>query len=913
MNGGSEVLHAANLPAVVRDNTGQAAPDRSAASPALSPLKLAIIVGSILLTCFLAVMVWFENRPEPKEQVATPAAARPTPAPRDDAARLTPGQSATLADGWAKLRLEGIEADGASARVTVNDQTSFALQRGQTVQVGSGSRLCDVTLSEASGERATLRATCGPAPARPEALPAIESEPALVTSNSVARFADGALQVEVSMLSPSRGALRARINGGQLETLEEGIPATVYTNDDVCSVMFFGATDGVGRIAAACSGDTGRLIAAENEIARALAPHRSTRIATGQTASFADEALDVYVGPVDARRGSARLSVAGGVLETVHTGTARLATVDGAPCAVALLAVAAEGADIAVACAGRTVAPPVIVGGPEAQANSVRTVVLPARKALLLGERVRVELSMVSPDGQAVRWSINESGLRTTGLGEEARFTVGDGTCALAFLRVDGTGARVKAACDEAAMSSRVLVSAAEQVTELVPNQSARLLGDKLKVGLSMIAPDGEAVRLALNDGELRTLERGRPQVFDYGAGLCSLDFAGRSAAGAAILRAACDRAALSSDVLVPEAAERAPIPPGTEVRLLEGRLLVKLSMIAPDGQAIRFAANGGQLRTAELGQPVRFPSGEGRCELTYLGQEGTRALLRGACDAAALAGSAFVPVRSEQVGLAVGRTTALMADRLSLTLSMISPDREALRIDANGLGLRTLERGRAVALPVGQGTCQLDYLGYRGSGPVVEATCDAAAFARAAMTPNARITVDLAYRQPVRLFDGRLELGLSMISPRGDALRVSVNGELETLERGMPTMIVLEGQDCGLVYDEAVRPDRVRVTVDCGAGSSGAAGPANMEPQSLRVATGETVELFGGATSLALTMISPSRTGLRVSIGGEKVRSLDLGLPIALDLAGKACRIEYRGTDRTEPVEKALITTVCR
>lgn len=878
----------------------------------VSTAKLATVAGLVLLIGFLGYMVWKENRPAPAME-APAAAVQPGPPPRDDTASLRVGEEASLAGGWAKLRLEKIDPAGVSATVLINDHASEQIGRGATVQVGSGSQLCDLTLTEFAEERATLRASCVPVPVQVEPLPVIESEEVRVTSNSVARFARGTLEVAVSMISPSRGALRVRINGGQLETLEQDLPATVYVEGDVCSVMFFGASEGVGRIGAACMGETGRVIGAERELAQALAPHRVTRLATGQTASFLDETLEVYLSTVDTRQRTARLSVSGGVLEPVAKGGVKLASLDGVPCAITVREVMAEGADLAVACAGRTVAPPVIISGAKGAANSVRSVLLPNRKALLLGERVRVQLSMISPDGQAARWSINEAGLTTTEKGDKAEFRVGAGTCTLTFLRVDGPGARVKGACDDAAMASRLLVSAAEQVAELVPNRPARLLDGTLKVRLSMIAPDGEAIRLSVNDGDLRTLERGAVDTFDYGAGLCSLDYAGRGPSGAATLRAACDRAALASDVLVPEAVERVTLAPGDEIRLLQGRLLIKLSMISPDGQAIRFAANGGPLATAELGRAVRFASGDGRCELTFVAREGTRARLLGACDTEAMGGAAFVPARSELVDLQPGRPTRFMSDRLTLLLSMVSPDRDAVRVAVNEAGLMTLERGRPIALPVGRGSCQLAYTGYRSGGPGLEATCDAGAFERAPLAEDARAMVDLAYRQPVRLFDGRLELGLSMISPRGDALRVSLNGDLATLEQGAPRAVALDGRDCALTYDQRVAGDRARVVVDCGSRAQAAGGSLPQEPETVKVATGATVDLFGGATQLSLAMISPSRTGLRVSLDGEKVRSLDRGEPITIDLAGQSCRIDYLGTDRGGPVEQALIATTCQ
>ncbi|WP_075217380.1 hypothetical protein [Mongoliimonas terrestris] len=753
------------------------------------------------------------------------------------------------------------------------------------------------------------------APPRPVPLPngVAISDPVerLVTTGSTARFAGGALQVEVSMISPSGGAVRASLNGGPLETLDEGVPVIVYAGPDVCSVTLAGITRGVGRIAAACSGGAGTRLGAEAAVEAELAPHRSVRVQPGETASFLDETVDIYMGSVTPGGAAVRLSIDGGVLEAMPVGGAKVFTAGDTLCALTVRAADPAGADLSVACFGR-LAGPATVAGAEGVSNRVRAEVMPQKRVSLLGDRVRIALSMVSPDGEAVRWSLNDGGLRTTVFGEPAAVRVGDGACAVTPLARTDAGVRIKAACDDAAMKARLQITASETIGEVMPGASTRLIDGKVKLGLSMISPDGEAVRLAINDGDLRTLERNAPVSLDYGAGLCSVEYAGRAPSGAARIRAACDAAALASDILIPERTERAVLSPGDSRLLLEGRLAVRLSMISPDGEAIRFSANGGDLRTADQGKPIRFPGIEGACELTYLGREGTRAVMKAGCDAAALARPPFLPVRTERLDVGVADPRQLQSGRLSLNVNMISPDRRALRIDVNGGGLKTLERGRPLIVPVGRGACQIGFLSYTNGMALLEAGCDAGAFERAPVPPNLAEDVDLVYRTPVALFDGRMTVDLSMIAPGRDAVRVAVDGKLATLEADKPLTFPMEGESCGLVLTGIGADDRARLRVGCGAGLKAVVKAGPIPPETARIATGETARLLAGAVALKLEMISPSRTGLRVSIDGAKVSSLDRGVPRTIDLDGRPCIIDFRGVDRTGPVEQAIVEGRC-
>lgn len=860
------------------------------------------------VVAFLGVMVWREN--QSTDAAATPRVAAPLRTVSvDRQASLTVGERARLAGDLLTVKLLERAEDGSSVRVSIWDKDPVLLTRGVALSVPNGSKICTVTYTGDLDDRVVVQGTCRPGTLTEDLVVGLPVEQT-IRSGSIATFAGGALRVEVSIISPGGGTIRARLNDGPLETLEAGIPVVVYTGADSCSVTLIEARNGTGRLAAACSGQAGRHATAESELTASLDPHRRTVLRTGETASFAADTIDVYLASIGARRQSARLSVDGGIVTAFAPGDVEIVTTPQGPCAFAVTSIKDDGVDIAAACFGR-LAGPASISRPGGAQDSARSLVRPGVPVSMLGDRVRIRLSMISPDGQAVRWSLNDSGLRTTDIGHFTDVKVGEGTCRVHPLRMEDGGLRVKAVCDDAALQARPQITAAEETADVRPNTVARLLGGTLKVGLSMISPDGEAIRITVNDADLRTIERGAPLSIDHGDGLCSVEYVAKAEAGARI-RAACDAAALASDVLVPETSERTSVAPGAERRLLEGRLALKLSMISPDGEAIRFSANGGDLMTAERGRPFRFASGEGTCELAYLGREGDRALLKAGCDAAASSSEPFVPVRTERLEIAAGSLATAQSERLQLAINMVAPDRRAARLSVNGGGLQTLERGRPLMIPVGIGRCQIAFLSYTNGRVLVETVCDQGAFERAPVPENHAQVVALGYGKPVLLFDGRYRLELSMIAPRRDAVRLSVDGRLATLDLASPLALPVEGRACALVLTGIGDDDVVDVKVGCGTGLRDVIAVGPIPAERTLVAAGETVGLFKGAVQLKLEMISPSRTGLRVSIDGAKVSSLDRGVPRDLDVAGRACRLDYTGIDRSGPVEKAIVEGSC-
>lgn len=866
------------------------------------------VLGMTVVIAFLGVMVWREN-----QSAGVPSPPQVSVAPRtvsvDREALLAVGERARLAGDLLTVKLIERADDASSVRVSVWDKDPVVLQRGVALTVPNGSKLCELTYTGDLDDRAIVQGTCRQG-VRPEGVDVGLSMEQTVRSGSTATFAGDALRVEVSIVSPGGGTIRGRLNEGPLETLEVGVPVVVYVGADACSVTLTAARDGIGKLAAACSGETGRSLAAEAELAAQLDPHRRTELRAGETASFAADTIDVYLASVEPRRESARLSIDGGVVEAVPLGGVEVLGTPAGPCAFAVKAIRDDVVELAAACFGR-LAGPATIARPGAAQDSARGLVRPGSPVSLLGDRIRIRLSMISPDGEAVRWSLNDAGLRTTIIGEPADVRVGDGTCSVLPLRAEEGALRVKATCDPAALQARPQITAAEDTVEVGTNEVVRLLGGKLKLGLSMISPDGEAIRVAVNDAELRTIERGAPLSIDYGDGLCSIEYVARGDAGARV-RAACDAAALASDVIVPERSERVSMGVNAERRLLDGRLSVRLSMISPDGEAIRFSANGGDLMTAERNEAFRFASGEGICELVFLGREGERALLNAGCDAAAIAAEPFVPVRSERVEVGSGRRTATQSGRLELAVNMIAPDRRALRLAVNGGGLRTLERGRPIMAPVGTGRCQISFLAYRNGAASLETVCDQGAFERAPVPEDHSQELYLQYRTPVSLFDGRHRLELSMIAPRRDAVRLAVDGRLATLDLASPLSLPVEGRTCALVLTGISEDDRVTVKVGCGAGLKDVIAAGPIPAERTLVATGETARVLKGAVSLKLEMIAPSRTGLRVSIDGAKVSSLDRGVSREIDVAGRTCRLDFMGLDRSGPVEKAIVEGSC-
>ncbi|MBH0237888.1 hypothetical protein [Methylobrevis albus] len=905
-------------------------PGRRPITPAGWLLLAAVGVIALIVVAMLALLAGRSSDPvtatATPPQAAAPRAAEPAPVQRrlsDARVRLAVAERAPLLGGRLQPRLAEIVDGGRAVVLQLGDAAPDTITRGQSIDIRLGSESCRLVYLGLIGGLADIEAQCGALATAPTSTgPAVTSPERRVRPGDTVRFAPG-VEIKVSMIAPSGGALRVNVAGGPLVTLEEATPMPFIAGVDSCAVSFLGLdpsqaqrpgrdmTGRLVRLAVACNGATGARLASDARIAADLAPYLGTAARVGETVSFLDEQLEVYVGSKLAG-GGARLSVGGGVLQPVAVGQSVPVTAGGTVCAIGLRPGEGDAVLVTAACNGQTAGPGVIARG-SGDANTARVILQPNLPASLLGERVRLKLSMISPDGEALRLQVNDAPLSTLARGAMAEIPVGDGQCTAEFLGRDGTGARIRARCDEAAMASRILVAAEQEVAVLGVGATRPLLGGKVKLRLSLLAPDGAAVRLAVNEAELRTLERARPVLMTYGDGLCSVEFLGARDAGAA-LRAVCDRAALASNLLIPEAAETVLLAPGAERRLLGGRATLKLSMISPDGEALRLALNGGALRTVERGEPVSIPTGAGRCELAYLGPEGGRASIRAACDAAALEADPFVPVATETASLSTGGTATLFGGRLPLAASMLSPDGEALRLKVAQGPLMTLERARPLSVAVGQGKCVLTLApapDVRVAGSTrrvagVEAACDAGAFTRAPLT-TARETIELGYGRPTPVLDGRLTLTLSMIAPRGDAIRLDLGAGLRTLEAGEPLAVTVDGADCAASFAgigaDGAAAGRATVTVDCGGSAAGAAGT-----EEVVLGWGETASLFGGLLPVRLDMIAPSRTGVRIAVAGGRVTSLDRDLPMDVEAGGRPCRLSFLGVDG----DRARLSAVC-
>ncbi|WP_207620695.1 hypothetical protein, partial [Oharaeibacter diazotrophicus] len=317
--------------------------------------RLGFGAGAGLLVAFLVVMVW-------REQTAPPPSAPPAVEPPSAGAgvALAIGERGQIG-GRLDVSLAALAADGSTATIVPAGGDPLTLRLGTSVEVPFGSRVCAVVLTGVSDGRAVVSGNCvGTVPPAPTEISAPVER--LVRSGDRAVFAGGRLEVAVSMVSPAGGTLRAGLAGGPVETLEQGVPAVVHVGGDSCSVAFLGTVGDAARLSAACSGETGRRLVAEAEVEATFAPHRRTAVPTDRTATFLGGLLDVYVGPSAPRGDAVRLSVDGGVMKAVPVGGVEVVDVAGTLCAVAVLAVRPDGADIGTACSGRLAGPASLSG-----------------------------------------------------------------------------------------------------------------------------------------------------------------------------------------------------------------------------------------------------------------------------------------------------------------------------------------------------------------------------------------------------------------------------------------------------------------------------------------------------------------------------------------------------------------------
>ncbi|ETW10726.1 hypothetical protein ATO8_20639 [Roseivivax marinus] len=177
------------------------------------------------------------------------------------------------------------------------------------------------------------------------------------------------------------------------------------------------------------SGAGGQEPQAQSPAAQAVAEAGELEgIAAGETASFADGAVRVFVSRVDAESGAARLSI-NGALAALSTGETYEADTEGGPCMVALDSVSGRRAVVSAACGDALPAPEGARAG-----NTIR----------LADGDVRVFVSGVSADSTSARIAVNGVVPQTVALGDSV--DAGDG-CSVTVDGIDRGHVSVSSDC----------------------------------------------------------------------------------------------------------------------------------------------------------------------------------------------------------------------------------------------------------------------------------------------------------------------------------------------------------------------------------------------------------------------------------------------------------------------------------
>ncbi|WP_306133526.1 hypothetical protein [Roseivivax marinus] len=177
------------------------------------------------------------------------------------------------------------------------------------------------------------------------------------------------------------------------------------------------------------SGAGGQEPQAQSPAAQAVAEAGELEgIAAGETASFADGAVRVFVSRVDAEAGAARLSI-NGALAALSTGETYEADTEGGPCMVALDSVSGRRAVVSAACGDALPAPEGARAG-----NTIR----------LANGDVRVFVSGVSADSTSARIAVNGVVPQTVALGDSV--DAGDG-CSVTVDGIDRGHVSVSSDC----------------------------------------------------------------------------------------------------------------------------------------------------------------------------------------------------------------------------------------------------------------------------------------------------------------------------------------------------------------------------------------------------------------------------------------------------------------------------------
>lgn len=451
-------------------------------------------------------------------------------------------------------------------------------------------------------------------------------------------------------------------------------------------------------------------------------------------------------------------------------------------------------------------------------ARAAETVLLePGESASVLGGAATLRLSLIAPDEAVIRIAADGGALKTAELGQPLTLATAAGACAVVFEGVDGGKARVTFTCggaSAATVSSPSAVAGSETVL-LAPAVATPVLGGAATLRLSLIAPDEAVIRIAADDGGLKTAERGKPLALATAAGACTLVYEGTEAGKA---RVAVDCGGSSMAAAVPAAAPAAAVgpatmllEPGVAIPVLGGSASLRLSLIAPDEEVIRIAGQDGKLKTAERGKPLMLTTGAGACAVVYEAAEAGKARVTIDCAGGAPVGP--VPLPAEIAAGLIG-ASGLGSGLEGCTLVSVSRD------------------GEQAILSV---TCGAS------ASPVVAAPAPVAAKAgnspipapAPATTGPRELVLEPGVKTPVG--DGSI-IRLSLISPDEAVIRIAgADGVLKTAVRGEPLSLSAGAAECQVVYQGA-DGGKARVSVSCGTDRAEAPAviPAVATPESL-------------------------------------------------------------------------------
>lgn len=194
-----------------------------------------------------------------------------------------------------------------------------------------------------------------------------------------AKLGDGAIRAFVSRLDPEAGRVSVAVNGAERLWLSKGQAAEVPETD--CLLSLDGISEAGARLSASC-GEGGQ------------ASGQSGGVAAGETVGLGDGKLRVFVSKIDGKTDRARVAVNG--FETRWATLDRPLRIRGTGCRLLLEGIDGRRAVLSANCSERQPAE-----GEETATLS------PGQAALFAQNTVRVFLSRIDPQAEAVRIAVN--------------------------------------------------------------------------------------------------------------------------------------------------------------------------------------------------------------------------------------------------------------------------------------------------------------------------------------------------------------------------------------------------------------------------------------------------------------------------------------------------------------------------